>query len=80
MAAADPAKTLPATANCAVLLHRLDHVLTAARLVPAFGAKQGADRVLIESHERDHDPAGQLPEKLQRTVYHEDAPGGCGFF
>jgi len=32
--------------------------LTAAWLVPAFGTKQGADRILIESHERDHEPAG----------------------
>lgn len=78
MAAADTAKTLPAAANCAVFLNRFDHVVTTAGLVPAFRTEQRADRVLIESHQSDHNPAGQPAEKLQRTVDHVDAPGGCG--
>jgi hypothetical protein len=80
MAAADSAEPFPASANRAVLLDCFDHVMAAAWLISALGAKQRADRVLIESHERDQDPSRQFPKKSQRTVHQEDAPGGCGFF
>lgn len=80
MAAADSAEPFPASANRAVLLDCFDHVMAAAWLIPAFGAKQRADGVLIESHQCDQDPSRQFPKKSQRTVHQEDAPGGCGFF
>lgn len=57
MATADAAESLPAAANRSVLLNRFDHVMTAGWLITAFRAQQGADRMLIESYERDHKSA-----------------------
>src|SRR5262245_61377341 len=83
VAAQDTADALAAAADRAVLAHRLDHVLAAARLEPAHRRQQRPQHGPIGHHDQDHEaveqPARSGPEIAQYG--HGDAlsPAASGF-